>query len=82
MSQHHMEAVFEKGVFRPLHRNEVSLAEGQHVRLVVDDTAPSPSKSVLAMAKSVYEGLSPAQIHEVEAIILDRRPWFSHTDET
>lgn len=75
MPKQTLDAVFENGVFRPLKAPGASIPEGQQVRLVVE-TAPPP-KDVLALATQVYEGLSEAQIDELEQIALDRHNFFS-----
>lgn len=69
-----LDAIFEKGVFKPLQTPNIE--EGQHVRLVVEGPTQSPD-DVLQLAARVYEGLSAAQIQEVEAIALDRGHFFS-----
>ncbi len=66
------EAVFENGVFRPLEL-PTALADGQRVRLIVEAGEPT---DVLALAAWVYEGLSEAEIKEIERIALDRRDFF------
>lgn len=68
-----MEAVFENGVFRPLAPEDLSLADGQRVRLTVE-TKPL-SADPLALAAAVFDGMSPEQIRQVEQIALDRS-WF------
>ena len=61
------EAIYENGTFRPLKAVTPGLAEGQHVRLVVEtDTADE----ILRLAGQVYAGLSEEQIHSVEQIAL------------
>jgi predicted DNA-binding antitoxin AbrB/MazE fold protein len=74
MSQHIVEAVFENGSFRPLDVRAVQVAEGQRVRLVVDDSALPPA---LQRAFEVYQGLSHQEIDEIEQIALDRSRFFT-----
>ncbi len=69
-----IEAVFEHGAFRLLRPPNIPLYDGQQVRLVVE-TEESPDV-ILALAASVYEGLSPQEITEVEQIALQRRDFF------
>ncbi len=69
------EALFENGVFRPLHLPQ-PISEGQHVRLIVE---AAELEDVLELAARVYEGLSEEQIAEVEKIALDRRDFFDRT---
>lgn len=70
------EAVYEKGVFRPVSPVPSSLGEGQRVRLLVE-TVGAPD--VLALAAQVYEGLSDDEMKDLEKIILDRRDFFERT---
>lgn len=75
-----IDAVYEKGVFRPLEL--VTLADGQKVKLSVEaaEGAPSPAE-ILGLAAKVYEGLSEDEIGEIEAIALDRSSFFSERSE-
>lgn len=66
------EAVFQHGTFRPVQPISTELAEGQHVRLVVE----VENADILSMATGVYDGLSDADVKEVENIALDRRDFF------
>ncbi len=66
------EAVFQNGAFRPVQPISTVLAEGQHVRLVVE----VEDNDILSLATGVYEGLSDAEVKEVEQIALDRRDFF------
>ena len=66
------EAIFQNGTFRPVQPIMAALAEGQHVRLVVE----VEENNVLSLATGVYEGLSDAEVNEVEQIALDRRNFF------
>jgi predicted DNA-binding antitoxin AbrB/MazE fold protein len=67
------EAIYENGLFRPIAPVEPALPEGQHVRLVVETSA---SGEILSLAASVYDGLSPDEVDEVEHIALDRSSFF------
>lgn len=62
------EAVYEGGVFKPLTRPE--LADGARVHLLVE-AEPAPSDP-LELAGQVFDDLTPEDIADVEAIILDR----------
>ena len=64
-------AVFRDGAFRPLQAPSAELAEGQRVRLVVE-----VEEDVLGLASGVYQGLSDAEIQEVERIALERGDFF------
>lgn len=70
-----LEAIFEKGAFRPLiPLSEISILEGQPVRLKVE-SLELPNE-VLQLATGVYEGLSESEITEMEQIILNRERFF------
>lgn len=71
--KHAIDAIYENGVFRPLQQPPVAIADGQRVRITVDDTCePEP----LRLAMSVYDGLSDDDIDEIERIALDRGNFF------
>ena len=67
-----VEAVYEKGVFRPL--EPVALEEGQRVALSVKPQALSPAEAdaKLRAWQEVYAGLSAEDVEEVERIALAR----------
>lgn len=65
-----VEAIYEGGVLRPL--QELDLPEHQRVLLEIRLPAESSPECQLAEWHRVYEGLSDAEIAEVEAIVLDR----------
>ena len=67
-------AVFEKGVFRPLEPLDQTVTEGQEVRLVVE--IPESSKSILELVTQVYAGLSSEDINAIEQIALRRDNFF------
>lgn len=69
-----VEAVYERGAFRPLQPLGEQLEEGAHVLLVVD-TARARAEKVIARAVEVYEGLSAEEVAEVEKVALDRARW-------
>ena len=77
MTTETLEAIFEHGTFRLIQPSTVSLRDGQRVRLVVETEASSDT--ILALAASVYDGLSPHDITEVEQIALQRRDFFGDT---
>jgi predicted DNA-binding antitoxin AbrB/MazE fold protein len=68
-----IDAVYEKGAFRPLVAIEPALAEGQQVRVTVETDT---TNMILALAASVYDGLSKDDIADVERIALDRSSFF------
>lgn len=66
-----VEAVYEKGLLRPL--EPLTLPEGQRVTVTVEvvEERLSPEE-ILHLAQQVYAGLSEEEITEIEAIALDR----------
>ena len=69
-----IEAIYEKGVFKPL--QELEIPEGQRVRLVVETAAGTTSDEMLALAAQVYEGLAPEEVDAVEDIACQRDDFF------
>ena len=69
-----LEAIYENGVFKPLKAPRIS--EGQHVRLTVETASEAAPEELLKLAARVYQGLSDKQIHEIEAIALNRIDFF------
>lgn len=69
-----VEAVYEDGVLKPL----VDPGLAEHQRVVVEIRLPSEStaESELEEWQRVFEGLSDAEIDEVETIALDRSHFF------
>ena len=74
MTTETIDAIFEHGTFRLVRPPTIPLRHGQRVRLVVE-TEESPD-AILALAASVYAGLAPQDITEVERIALQRRDFF------
>ena len=68
-----MDAIYENGHFRPVPHHPAHLVDGQRVRITVDDECLPES---LRWLTSVYDGLSPDQIDEIERIPLDRGELF------
>ena len=68
-----IDAIYENGTFRPLQRDTVTIPDGQRVRITVDDECEPES---LRLAATVYDGLSDADIDEVERVALDRGSFF------
>ncbi len=71
--QHAIDAVYENGTFRPLHREMLSITEGQRVRITVDEEG---DPEALRLALSVFDGLSGDDIKEIEGIALNRGSFF------
>ncbi|HUQ69749.1 MAG TPA: antitoxin family protein [Planctomycetaceae bacterium] len=68
-----LDAIYENGAFRPIGHEPLNLADGQRVRVTVEEAAePEP----LRLAARVYEGLAEAEIDEIERIALNRREFF------
>ena len=63
--QHAIDAIYENGAFRPLHREVLSITEGQQVRITVDEGG---DPEALRLAMSVFDGLSDDDIKEIEGI--------------
>jgi len=76
-----IDAVYEQGTFKPL--EPVELPEGQRVTLSVEPRALSPAEAEAQLRAwhAVYEGLSEADIAEVEAMALDRSHFFRDRDD-
>jgi predicted DNA-binding antitoxin AbrB/MazE fold protein len=73
MDQLPIDAVFENGLFRPLDPVPVSVQEGERVRLHIEESSRTTS---LDLACQVYDGLSLAEIVEIERIALERDSFF------
>ena len=69
-----VEAVYEKGLFRPVAPLHASLRDGQRVRLTVE-VAP-PLEAALELALHVFDGLSESEIDAVEEVIRRRGDYF------
>ena len=72
--KHAIDAIYENGTFRPIQRDAVAIADGQRVRITVDDEC---EPEALRLAMSVYDGLSDNDIDEIEQIALDRGSFFA-----
>ena len=77
--QHAVDAIYENGVFRPICRELLAIAEGQCVRITVDDQG---DPEALRLAMPVYDGLSDNEIEEIEGIALARSNFFGLRSET
>jgi predicted DNA-binding antitoxin AbrB/MazE fold protein len=74
-----VEAIYENGIFRP--SKPLELFEGQEVQLIVQTKSQLSPKAILQLAAEVYQGLSNAQIDEVEQLAGDRQNFFRHESE-
>ena len=70
-----LDAIYENGTFRPVGDAELSLPDGARVRLSVKSVEPAAA-DVLALAATVYTGLSESDIAEIEQIAMDRSHFF------
>ena len=71
--QRAIDAIYENGMFRPIRRERLAIAEGKRVRITVDEEG---DPEALRLAVSVYDGLSDGEITEIEGIALNRRSVF------
>lgn len=76
---HAIDAIYENGSFRPIHRERLAITEGQRVRITIDDRG---DPEALRLATSVYDGLSDNDIEEIEGIALARGNFFGRRNET
>jgi predicted DNA-binding antitoxin AbrB/MazE fold protein len=67
-----IEAVYERGVFRPL--GAVELSDGQRVSLSYESQPLTLEEAETSLREwqEVYRGLTPEEVSEVESIALDR----------
>lgn len=72
MARRRVEAIYEQGLLRPL--SPLALREGTRISLVVESV--EKNEDILALAFSVYEGLSEEEIQGVEQIALERKDFF------
>ena len=68
MSNQRIEAVYERGTFRPVVPLPALLREGQHVQLIVEPTVEAQAQSYLDLATQVFEGLSDEDVAAIEAM--------------
>jgi Uncharacterized protein conserved in archaea len=73
-----VDAVFERGVFKPVRPCE--LKDGQRVSLVVETDNMDFTNPELAAWQTVYEGLSDEDVEEIESIALGRSSFFSKSE--
>jgi predicted DNA-binding antitoxin AbrB/MazE fold protein len=70
-----IEAIYQNGIFKPLNPVSEEIAEGETVKITINDKKLSPDE-MLKLASQVYEGLSEEDINEIERIALDRSNFF------
>lgn len=64
-----VEAIFEDGVLKPT--SPLNIAEHKKVTLIIEDESTEPV-DILSLASTVYNGLSPEDIEDIETLSLDR----------
>lgn len=69
-----IKARYHDGILQPL--EPLALANDAEVQVTVETTAPVSAEEILHRATGVYQGLTPQEIAQVEAIALDRRHFF------
>lgn len=70
-----IEAIYQNGMFKPLHPISEEITEGETVEIIIKEKRLSPDE-MLKLAGQVYEGLSEEDISEIERIALDRSNFF------
>ena len=73
-----VEAVFEKGLLRPL--GAVHLKEGQRARVTIIASEEFEAEEMIQAALRVYDGLSEEDVAEVEMIALERADLFANRE--
>jgi predicted DNA-binding antitoxin AbrB/MazE fold protein len=71
--KHAFDAIYENGTFRPLQESLAGVADGQRVRITIEDQT---DPECLQVATHVYDGLSELEIDEVERIATCRGNFF------
>ena len=66
-----VDAVYEKAVFRPMQR--MDLSEGERVRLTVEREGVAAAEDILRLAARVYEGLSAQDVEEIQEMLRGSR---------
>ena len=64
----HITAIYENGVLKPL--TPLNIPEHKRVSLIIEDAAETAD--ILSLASAIYNGLSPADIEDIEKTALDR----------
>jgi predicted DNA-binding antitoxin AbrB/MazE fold protein len=69
-----VEAIYERGVLRPL--TPINLTERQRVNLRINVLDRQAALKIIEQLGKVYEGLSDRDIADIEAIALNRSDFF------
>ena len=64
----HITATYENGVLKPL--TPLNIPEHKRVSLIIEEAAETAD--ILSLASAIYNGLSPADIEDIEKTALDR----------
>ena len=72
-----IDAVFDKGSFKPLNNRSLPFSQGQRVRLIVEALSQT-QEDLIELATEVFEGLTSEEVDEIEQIALDRSNFFPH----
>ena len=72
-----LDAIYENGAFHPVGNADISLSNGDRVRLTVEPILQDVGLDVLKLAAKVYVDLSGEDVAEIERIALDRTTFFS-----
>jgi predicted DNA-binding antitoxin AbrB/MazE fold protein len=75
MSNQRIEAVYERGTFRPIVPLVTLFREGQHVQLIVESAAGA--QAYLDLATQVFEGLSDEDVAAIETMARRRSGFFA-----
>lgn len=70
-----IEAVYQNGMFKPIGSLKAELEEGSKVLINVESFSDR-ARRVIELTENFYEGLSEADIEEIEKIALDRSNFF------
>jgi len=70
MSKQSIDAVYEKGIFKPVKQTEINIPEGKKVKIIID--TEENSEDLLKQITSIYDGMTEEEIEEIEKIALDR----------
>lgn len=69
------DAVYENGVFKPISLPS-EITDGQYVRLTFEPKEKPGAEDVVGLFAKVFEGMTTAEIDEIEKVVLDRRDFF------
>ena len=69
-----IKARYHEGVLQPL--EPLSLADEAEVQVTVETESTVSTDDILQRAAGVYQGLTPDEVTQVEAIALNRRQFF------